>query len=143
MIETYIQFYKSKKFVVDHLNKLSMWHRDIKNLKEFVFMMFENNYYIDAKTAHHIIRKVGPDSCRKAKYILPMVVDTWNITEDNGFKCTEVKIFKKPLPDVKNGMSVIRKKYHSYLIRKVVARDESIFGCFGIDSDNIKDYECY
>ena len=143
LIDKYINKYKSKKFILDHIKTLSFWHRDIRNLREFLFMMYENECFIDAKTACNIIRDTGPDSCRKAKYILSMVIDTWNITKENGFKETEVRIFKKPIPDVRYGMSAIRKKYHSYIIRKMIIRSESIFGCFGKDSENVKDYECY
>ena len=35
--------------------------------------MFEKGMYLNSEMAKRMLRDIGPDSCRKAKYILPFV----------------------------------------------------------------------
>ena len=71
-----------------------------------------------------MLRETGIDSCRKAKYILPLVLDTWNITKENGFKDVEIKTFNKPKPDIKDTIDKVRLRYHKHLVYNLVINDE-------------------
>ena len=57
--------------------------------------------YIDSKFAKTLLRVKGIDSCRKAKYVLPLVIDNWNITVNNGFKSVEYCVFQRDKPMIK------------------------------------------
>ena len=81
----------AKKCVLDALKSLCMWHRNIEDVRNLVYNMYVSGLFVDSKSAKKMLRDTGIDSCRKAKYILPLVIDTWNITKQNGFNEIEVK----------------------------------------------------
>lgn len=133
-----------KRSIVKHLKDICEWHKNIHILRKFTYNMYLNNLYIDSNSAKVILRDTGIDSCRKAKYILPLVIDNWNITKQNGFKEVEERIFKRLKP-VKNEkiLSSVRKRYTKQMVNTLIINDSEIFGSYAYDSDTTHQYECY
>lgn len=133
----------AKKCVLDALKSLCMWHRDIEEVRNIVYNMYVSGLFVDSKFAKKMLRDTGIDSCRKAKYILPLVIDTWNITKQNGFKEVEVKMFNKPKIIMGDKLDNIRYRYHKKLVTTLIINDNSLFGNFLPDKDTTYQYECY
>ena len=133
----------AKKFVLDSLKSLCMWHRDIEGVRNFIYNMYLHGLFIDSKSAKKMLRETGIDSCRKAKYIMPLVIDTWNITKQNGFNDVEVETFNKPKIIIKDKLDNIRYRYHIKLVNTLIINDSSLFGNFLPDKDTTYQYECY
>ena len=53
--------------------------------------------YLSAKQGHQLMRNYGKNSFTKARYILPYILDQWNIRESNGFSKVEVICYFKEL----------------------------------------------
>ena len=53
--------------------------------------------YLSAKQGYQLMRNYGKNSFIKARYILPYILDQWNITESNGFSKVEVICYFKEL----------------------------------------------
>ena len=53
--------------------------------------------YLSAKQGYQLMRNFGKNSFTKARYILPYILDQWNITESNGFSKVEVICYFKEL----------------------------------------------
>lgn len=138
-----IKKFVAKKYIINSLKSLCMWHRNINNVRNFVHNLYLKNLFIDSKSAKILLRETGIDSCRKAKYILPLVLDTWNITKENGFKDVEIKTFNKPKPDINDTIDKVRLRYHKHLVYNLVINDESLFGNFSPDNKSTSQYECY
>tara|TARA_B100000963_G_C22636147_1_gene677744 strand:+ start:5101 stop:5559 length:459 start_codon:yes stop_codon:yes gene_type:complete len=139
--------YLPKKYIINAIENLCVWQRDIDNLRTCLCNMANHGMFLDTKIAKKMLRDMGPNSCRKAKYILPFVLDTWNITEEAGFNKLEVGLFQKSKLIIKNNIPDIRLRYHKNLISKLVVRDEGLYdpikGYFTKDNECTNFYECY
>ena len=139
--------YLPKGYIIRGIENLCAWQKDINTLRRCMCTMFEKGMYLNSEMAKRMLRDIGPDSCRKAKYILPFVLDTWNITEDSGFNKVEVNAFNKPKVVLDGDIPSMRLRYHKDLISKLVLRNEGLYdpvnGVFTIDSDSVRLYECY
>lgn len=139
--------YLPKKYVINAIEDLCVWQRDIENLRICLCNMANHGMFLNTQIAKKMLRDMGPNSCRKAKYILPFVLDTWNITEDAGFNKLEVGVFQKSKLIIKNNIPGIRLRYHKNLISKLVVRDEGLYdpikGYFTKDNESTNFYECY
>lgn len=139
--------YLPKAYVIHGIQNLCIWQKDINTLRSCLCNMAEHGIFLNAQTAKKMLRDMGPNSCRKAKYILPFVLDTWNITEAAGFNKLEVGTFQKSRLIIKNKIPDIRLRYHRDLISKLVVRDEGLYdpvkGYFTKDNECTALYECY
>lgn len=133
----------AKKNVLNALKSLCTWHRDIGYVKDFTYNMYLQGLFIDSTSAKKMLRETGIDSCRKAKYIMPLVLDTWNITKQNGFNEVEVKLFNRPKIIIEDKLDIIRYRYHKKLITTLIINDDSLFGNFLPDKETTYKYECY
>ena len=99
------------------------------------------NKYLSAKQGYQLMRNYGKNSFTKARYILPYILDQWNITESNGFSKVEVICYFKEL----NIDNITRNNVTESIIKYYGSRnvDSRSHGYYGTSQHYSKSgYEC-
>ncbi len=97
--------------------------------------------YLLAKQGYELMRNYGKNSFTKARYILPYILDQWNITESNGFSKVEVICYFKEL----NIDNITRNNVTETIIKYYGSRnvDSRNHGYYGTSQHYSKSgYEC-
>tara|TARA_B100000900_G_C20232624_1_gene574540 strand:- start:14 stop:574 length:561 start_codon:yes stop_codon:yes gene_type:complete len=141
--EEFLKKYCVKYIFRQQLIEYCSWHRNIDLLRDFCYHLWENGMYIDSKFAKTLLRVKGIDSCRKAKYVLPLVIDNWNITVNNGFKDIEHCVFQRDKPVIKKEMSKEKKFYHKLVVYNLIHKDGDVHGYYSRDNVYTTKYDCY
>ena len=116
-------------------------------MEDYVLLIFvltrikTQHKYLSAKQGHQLMRNYGKNSFTKARYILPYILDQWNITESNGFSKVEIICYFKEL----NIHNITRNNVTETIIKYYGSRnvDTRSYGYYGTSQHYSKSgYEC-
>lgn len=108
----------------------------------FVLTRIKNQHkYLSSKQAYLLMRNYGKNSFTKARYILPYILDQWNITESNGFSKVETVCYFKELNiDNITRNTVTQTIINHYGSRNIDTRNHGYYGITQNYSES--GYEC-
>jgi len=94
LLSEYINTFLPPKDYLDTLT-FACKNNKIKIIQVILDEIYKMDKFLTAKIAKPLLRDLGQDSIMKAGLIMPYILDTWNITDDNGFKGIEDCYFNK------------------------------------------------
>ena len=132
-------------YVLRELKWICGKHYNLPVLRDFLTAMFRHGYFgLESSFVKTLLRDVGIDSSRKAKYLMPFILDNWNITEENGFNDFEVYLYKKDKCLITDELPAEKINFHKIKIKKYVVEDDNFCNFYHKDNNSIGLwYECF
>tara|TARA_X000000368_G_C22652392_1_gene545865 strand:+ start:94 stop:597 length:504 start_codon:yes stop_codon:yes gene_type:complete len=138
-----------KKFVEYNVISVNMFEilKQICIIEDYVLLILVLNRiktkhkYLSAKQGYQLMRNYGKNSFTKARYILPYILDQWNITRLNNFSNVEVICYFKEL----NIHNITRNNVTETIIKYYGSRnvDTRNYGYYGTSQNYSESgYEC-